>query len=170
MRPSHLVCDSEIWWAEQLSANSRRLFASKVHSLEGIESAADISVKVHLKESGSWHGWRVVEGKVSLGELTEVAAVHIPILTTTSLTFPDPRRISLIARKLHTASDPLSRYSRCDLARCVYVDCRGIFRGRGPESQPICGSPASLNRRSRVDHLPLARRTSLQTEERLVIL
>lgn len=37
---------------------------------------------------------------------------------------PDPRRISLIARKLHTASDPLSRYSRCDLARCVYVDCR----------------------------------------------
>jgi len=63
---------------------------------------------------------------VSLGELTEVVAVHIPILTT-SLRSPSARSLrgetrgpSLIARKLRAASDPLSRYSRCDPARYAY--------------------------------------------------
>lgn len=70
-----------------------------------------------LEESGSRHGWGVVEGKVNLSELTEVAAVYIPILTTTPLRSPSAEEISrggsLIARKLRTATDPLSRYSRC---------------------------------------------------------
>lgn len=68
---------------------------------------------------------------MSLVELTEVAAVHIPILTTPlysfSPLFTGELGGSLIARKLRAASDPLSRYCRDATPRCTYVDCRRIF-------------------------------------------
>lgn len=52
---------------------------------------------------------RSCRGKVNLGGLTEVVAVHIPILTT-SLRSSSRSAGSLIARKLRVAPDPLSRY------------------------------------------------------------
>lgn len=119
---------------------------------------------------------------MSLGELTEVAAVHIPILTTSLL--PSARDLgarSLIARKLRAASDPLSRYSRCDPA--MYVDCRAAdFSDRarplsiGPRA-PRCGSSAPLNRsrarsrarpRSRSSIFPLRTRAATSAKRVLV--
>lgn len=73
--------------------------------------------------------------------------MHIPDPNNDVSPLPDPRRISLIARKLHVASDPLSRYSRCDPARCVYVNCRWIFPA---ERTRYVDHPRRLNR-SRVD-------------------
>lgn len=62
----------------------------------------------------TWREWveprmRSCRGKVNLGGLTEVVAVHIPILTT-SLRSSSRSAGSLIARKLRVAPDPLSRY------------------------------------------------------------
>lgn len=106
--------------------SSGRLFASKMHSLEGIESCGYICEGAL---EGEWVVARMKSRrrKGELGELTEVAAGHIPDPNNDVSPLPDPPRISLIARKLHVASDPLSRYSRCDPARCVYADCQWIF-------------------------------------------
>lgn len=127
--------------------------------VEEIASVASIyRWRCTWRRGGGWgeewveaYGWGAVEGKVSLGELTEVAAVHIPILTTSLLSSArDLGARSLIARKLRAASDPLSRYSRCDPA--MYVDCRGSDfsepgpTGRSGRAAPRCWSSAPLNR------------------------
>lgn len=111
---------------------------------------------------------------MSLGELTEVAAVHIPILTTTPLHSSFAGDLSrggpLIARKLRAASDPLSRYSRCDPARCV---CKLLadFSDRGCADRARCGSPVPLKSISgSAARVARPRKTCLetQTDEQLV--